>query len=470
MKIAKNLRTSSTRFPLQRPAAAAFNGLFTLFLKSRFKDRKPPRLLTERYLETVGIFAPHGIRKVSMKSGGPWNLRGLLPEVREAARAAARQSGQSIGEWLNSVIKVVDKEDGEFVPSTGFDRFSHDGSRQSVRSDDRRQRDADWDDREADAQLRQHGRAENPEQDRRYRHAEQDARGTDGRWRQHGRGKDPEQDRQYRHANWDDREADAQLRQHGRAEDPERDRRYRRADWDDRETHGNWRRHLRTEDPQQNRRFHDADQDARETNGHWRQHPRAEVPQQNRRYHNADQDDRRANGQWRHAEEREQASRCRDCDDREVNDQSPHDYPAREREQESRYCDCNEREANSQSRQNYRAKERPDDRPYLHARRRDRASMEEAADRHYRGGPYREDRRSDTRNPRRTQARSAEESHYPTHGDRETAIDQVASEIRTRQRELEAIDRGRGGYRSDQPPSEKRQLVTAPSGRRRIRS
>jgi len=412
MKIAKNLRTSSTRFPLQRPAAAAFNGLFTLFLKSRFKDRKPPRLLTERYLETVGIFAPHGIRKVSMKSGGPWNLRGLLPEVREAARAAARQSGQSVGEWLNSVIKVVDKEDGEFMPSTGFDRFSHDGSRQSVRSDDRRQRDADW----------------------------------------------------------DDREADAQLRQHGRAEDPERDRRYRRADWDDRETHGNWRRHLRTEDPQQNRRFHDADQDARETNGHWRQHPRAEVPQQNRRYHNADQDDRRANGQWRHAEEREQASRCRDCDDREVNDQSPHDYPAREREQESRYCDCNEREANSQSRQNYRAKERPDDRPYLHARRRDRASMEEAADRHYRGGPYREDRRSDTRNPRRTQARSAEESHYPTHGDRETAIDQVASEIRTRQRELEAIDRGRGGYRSDQPPSEKRQLVTAPSGRRRIRS
>lgn len=42
-----------------------------------------------------------------MKSGGPWNLRGLLPEVCEAARAAARQSGLSVGEWLNGVIEVL---------------------------------------------------------------------------------------------------------------------------------------------------------------------------------------------------------------------------------------------------------------------------------------------------------------------------------------------------------------------------
>src|ERR1700689_5388295 len=48
-----------------------------------------------------------------MKSGGPWNLRGLRPEAREAARSAARQSGMSVGEWLNSVIRPGDPEYGE---------------------------------------------------------------------------------------------------------------------------------------------------------------------------------------------------------------------------------------------------------------------------------------------------------------------------------------------------------------------
>ena len=46
-----------------------------------------------------------------MKSGGPWNLRGLRPEAREAARAAARRSGMSVGEWLNSVIAPADDDD-----------------------------------------------------------------------------------------------------------------------------------------------------------------------------------------------------------------------------------------------------------------------------------------------------------------------------------------------------------------------
>ena len=45
-----------------------------------------------------------------MKSGGPWNLRGLRPEAREAARAAARRSGMSVGEWLNSVIEPADDD------------------------------------------------------------------------------------------------------------------------------------------------------------------------------------------------------------------------------------------------------------------------------------------------------------------------------------------------------------------------
>jgi len=43
-----------------------------------------------------------------MRSGGPWNLRGLRPEARESARTAAQQSGVSVGEWLNSVIQPDD--------------------------------------------------------------------------------------------------------------------------------------------------------------------------------------------------------------------------------------------------------------------------------------------------------------------------------------------------------------------------
>ncbi len=54
-----------------------------------------------------------------MKSGGPWNLRGLHPEAREAAREAARRSGMSVGEWLNSVIQSEDEDDSDW--SADFD-------------------------------------------------------------------------------------------------------------------------------------------------------------------------------------------------------------------------------------------------------------------------------------------------------------------------------------------------------------
>ncbi|MFY9834934.1 MAG: hypothetical protein WAK55_00415 [Xanthobacteraceae bacterium] len=40
-----------------------------------------------------------------MKSGGPWNLRGLRPEAREAADGAACRAGISVGEWLNELIQ-----------------------------------------------------------------------------------------------------------------------------------------------------------------------------------------------------------------------------------------------------------------------------------------------------------------------------------------------------------------------------
>ncbi|MDP9138855.1 MAG: hypothetical protein M3N38_11890, partial [Pseudomonadota bacterium] len=39
-----------------------------------------------------------------MKPGIPWSVKGIGPEARDAAKAAARQSGMTVGEWLNSVI------------------------------------------------------------------------------------------------------------------------------------------------------------------------------------------------------------------------------------------------------------------------------------------------------------------------------------------------------------------------------
>jgi localization factor PodJL len=39
-----------------------------------------------------------------MKPGIPWSVKGIEPEVREAAKDAARRSGLTLGEWLNSAI------------------------------------------------------------------------------------------------------------------------------------------------------------------------------------------------------------------------------------------------------------------------------------------------------------------------------------------------------------------------------
>jgi localization factor PodJL len=71
-----------------------------------------------------------------MKSGGPWNLRGLRPEARSAAREAARRSGLSVGEWLNSVIQPVE-EDDEGWWGSDVDREPDDGRRPRPRYDDR---------------------------------------------------------------------------------------------------------------------------------------------------------------------------------------------------------------------------------------------------------------------------------------------------------------------------------------------
>ena len=58
-----------------------------------------------------------------MKFGGPWNLRGLRPDTREAARDAARRSGMSVGEWLNNVIQQGGNDDdyGEPMRAADYD-------------------------------------------------------------------------------------------------------------------------------------------------------------------------------------------------------------------------------------------------------------------------------------------------------------------------------------------------------------
>jgi localization factor PodJL len=71
-----------------------------------------------------------------MKSGGPWNLRGLRPEAREAVRTAARRSGVSVGEWLNDVIEPDDEDDDE--PTLFSDYDDEDDDERPRRSRSRR--------------------------------------------------------------------------------------------------------------------------------------------------------------------------------------------------------------------------------------------------------------------------------------------------------------------------------------------
>src|SRR4029079_10732067 len=40
-----------------------------------------------------------------MKPGIPWSVKGIDSEAREAAKHAARRSGVTLGEWLNTVIR-----------------------------------------------------------------------------------------------------------------------------------------------------------------------------------------------------------------------------------------------------------------------------------------------------------------------------------------------------------------------------
>jgi localization factor PodJL len=101
-----------------------------------------------------------------MASGGPWNLRGLRPEARSAAREAARRSGLSVGEWLNSLIpRAEHPEDDEAWWSEAADRegdrrprrrfFEEGRGRQRHHRKPRRDRDRGFDDERAQEFERQ---------------------------------------------------------------------------------------------------------------------------------------------------------------------------------------------------------------------------------------------------------------------------------------------------------------------------
>ncbi len=55
-----------------------------------------------------------------MKLGVPWRVKGIRPDARETAREAARRSGMSVGEWLNTVILDSAEEEG-VRPSRAYD-------------------------------------------------------------------------------------------------------------------------------------------------------------------------------------------------------------------------------------------------------------------------------------------------------------------------------------------------------------
>lgn len=56
-----------------------------------------------------------------MKLSVPWSVKGIRPEARETAREAARRSGMSLGEWLNSVILQQAEDEDEDIRPHGHD-------------------------------------------------------------------------------------------------------------------------------------------------------------------------------------------------------------------------------------------------------------------------------------------------------------------------------------------------------------
>lgn len=70
-----------------------------------------------------------------MKPGIPWSVKGIEPETREAAKDAARRSGMTLGEWLNSkILDSADEQDS--APPLRHQRASPARAESSIRLED----------------------------------------------------------------------------------------------------------------------------------------------------------------------------------------------------------------------------------------------------------------------------------------------------------------------------------------------
>src|SRR5689334_11583953 len=82
-----------------------------------------------------------------MTSGVPWHMRGVRPEVLDSAREAARRSGMSVEEWLDTVIAESARSAGidpthrpsYFDDRGGYDESSDGRSRRSHHEPPRRE-------------------------------------------------------------------------------------------------------------------------------------------------------------------------------------------------------------------------------------------------------------------------------------------------------------------------------------------
>src|SRR3569623_1341082 len=63
-----------------------------------------------------------------MRAELPWNVAGIPPEAREAARAAARREGLSVGEWLTRRILRSFSGLEEELPSMPYDNRAPSGA------------------------------------------------------------------------------------------------------------------------------------------------------------------------------------------------------------------------------------------------------------------------------------------------------------------------------------------------------
>jgi localization factor PodJL len=70
-----------------------------------------------------------------MKPGIPWSVKGIEPETREAAKDAARRSGMTLGEWLNSKILDSAEEHGS-APAARHQRTAPARAETSIRLED----------------------------------------------------------------------------------------------------------------------------------------------------------------------------------------------------------------------------------------------------------------------------------------------------------------------------------------------